>query len=92
MGMFDSIYIPCPNCNKKYEAQSKSGECMLMAYDFPSETAKEPAPYDVMEDVNRHAPFTCRECGTLFQVKTVKETVIIPGEWIVEEIIQNTAE
>jgi len=32
MGMFDSLYVNCPECGKELEFQSKSGECALSAY------------------------------------------------------------
>lgn len=63
MGMFDSVMVPCPSCGAKAEAQSKSGACVLGVYDLES------APADVLDDVNRHAPFVCASCGTSFYVK-----------------------
>lgn len=62
MGMFDSIMVPCPKCGEKTEAQSKSGDCTLAIYELNN------APPDVMGDVNRHAPFTCHNCGAVFRV------------------------
>ncbi len=32
MGMFDSLYVKCPNCKKELEFKSKSGECLLTVY------------------------------------------------------------
>lgn len=32
MGMFDSLYVKCPNCKKELEFQSKSGRCLLDNY------------------------------------------------------------
>ena len=29
MGMFDSIYVPCPHCGKRMEFQTKAGDCQL---------------------------------------------------------------
>lgn len=63
MGCFDSVLVPCPKCGKKAEFQSKSGECCLRAYELGD------APGDVLLDVNRHAPYTCEDCGTAFRVK-----------------------
>lgn len=34
MGMFDSVYIPCPHCGKNNEFQTKSGDCSLDNYSF----------------------------------------------------------
>lgn len=63
MGVFDSINIPRPKCGKRQEAQSKSGDCILATYEI------ENAPTDVLADINRHAPFTCEKCGTVFEIK-----------------------
>ncbi len=62
MGCFDTIIIPCPRCGEEYDAQSKSGECVLEDY------ALSDAPDDVMADANRHAPFVCVKCHTVFNV------------------------
>lgn len=32
MGMFDSVIVNCPYCNKKTELQSKAGDCNLEAF------------------------------------------------------------
>lgn len=70
MGMYDVISVPCPNCGKPYEAQSKSGPCFLGYYTL------EEAPANVLEDVNRHSPFQC-ECGCMFEVDFKIETKIL---------------
>jgi len=86
MGFFDTVLVPCPKCSTLYSAQSKSGDCMLDYFDLPTPDAKNPAPAHVMRDVNRHAPFTCTKCSTVFYVKTIKEPVYIPGEYAMVEI------
>jgi hypothetical protein len=62
MGCYDTILIPCPNCGEIYDAQSKSGDCTLETYSFDN------CPNDVMQNVNRHAPFTCWTCKQQFMV------------------------
>lgn len=32
MGMFDSLYVNCPECGNELEFQSKSGECFCSSY------------------------------------------------------------
>jgi len=91
MGMFDSVMVPCPKCGELIEAQSKSGDCMLRCYDFPNEGATNPAPHNVMLDVNRHSPHTC-VCGTVFNIMLVKEPIIVPGEYAVVEIKKDNDE
>jgi predicted RNA-binding Zn-ribbon protein involved in translation (DUF1610 family) len=36
MGMFDTVWFPCPDCTESIGAQTKVGECDLTDYD-PSE-------------------------------------------------------
>ena len=62
MGIFDTVSVPCPNCGEMYIAQSKGGDSSLAHYDWGE------APDEVMFDINRHAPFTCEKCGTVFKV------------------------
>ena len=59
--MYDSIDIPCPDCGTVFEAQSKSGSCVTAEYTIYG------VPQDVAEDINRHAPFTCK-CGCSFRI------------------------
>lgn len=61
MEVYDTVMVPCPVCGKKFGAQSKSGDCSLAEYELKD------APQDVLQDINRHAPFYCG-CGTVFEV------------------------
>lgn len=63
MGMYDTVMVPCPQCGKRAEFQSKSGECHLETYSLDD------APDDVLLDVNRHAPMDCGKCGARFGVE-----------------------
>ncbi len=63
MGTYDTINVPCPKCGTKSGFQTKSGQCTLTEYELNE------APADVMEDVMRHGPATCRSCGTVFGVQ-----------------------
>lgn len=63
MGMFDTVYVPCPKCGLREEFQSKSGDCILAQYNM------EKCPWDVLKDVNRHAPKQCEKCGSWFKVQ-----------------------
>lgn len=76
MGCYDTILVPCPKCGVEYEAQTKSGDCILKVWKL------EDAPPDALSNVNRHAPFLC-DCGTAFNVDlkmaivgTVVETTV----------------
>lgn len=70
MGMFDSVWVKCPNCGLEHEFQSKSGECILGNY------VLDDCPDDVMEDINRHAPCTC-ECGASYKVDIPNKKAMI---------------
>ena len=61
MGMFDIVNVPCPKCGKLNQFQSKSGYCNLNEFTLQN------CPKIVLQDVNRHAPYTC-ECGTSYKV------------------------
>jgi len=37
MGMFDEVYIQCPNCGDLNYEQSKGGPCQLYSYVWPNE-------------------------------------------------------
>ena len=63
MGCYETITVPCPKCQEPYYAQSKSGPCAMLDYKL------EDAPDEVIAGVNRHAPFTCEKCGTVFCVE-----------------------
>jgi transposase-like protein len=74
MGVFDTVWVPCPRCGARYPAQSKGCYNSYEDYELAD------APDDVLSDVNRHAPFTCEKCGTTFEVKvvTTAQVVVVP--------------
>jgi phage FluMu protein Com len=74
MGMFDSVWVKCPNCKTKNEFQSKSGDCFLKNYSLKK------CPPDVLVNVNRHSPIKCQKCDTLYEVDIARrKAVIIAG-------------
>lgn len=72
MGMYDTVRVPCPKCGTREDFQSKSGKCNLDV--FPLEKA----PRSVLVNVNRHSPYTCRKCNTVFAVKDGKSVEVDP--------------
>lgn len=62
MGCYDTVLVPCPKCGTKAEFQSKGGDCLLRTFELAD------CPADVMDDVNRHSPHKCEQCGTTFSV------------------------
>lgn len=57
MGLFDSVYVPCPNCGKSVEFQSKQGECYMQNFTCDD------APTEILMDI-ANAPHFCQACGT----------------------------
>jgi hypothetical protein len=70
MGVFDTVWVKCPNCGAENEFQSKSGECSLRNYDLGN------CPEDVLQNVNRHSPYKC-DCGTLYEVDVLNKKAVI---------------
>ena len=62
MGMFDTVIVPCPECGKEEYFQSKNGGCIL------DNVKLEDCNDDILGDVNRHSPYTCENCNTIFDV------------------------
>lgn len=45
MGMFDSVYVKCPDCEQEVEIQSKAGACILSSYTLDN------APPEILLDI-----------------------------------------
>lgn len=67
--MFDSVFFPCPACGNQVEAQSKSGDCNGTRYWYES------VPFEVAQDVNRHAPFKCW-CGQVTKLLVIERVIL----------------
>ena len=61
MGMFDSVYVQCPNCKSELEVQSKAGECTLRGY-------SEYVPTAIAVDLKERRK-SCSNCGCVFTIK-----------------------
>ena len=61
MGMFDTVHVPCPGCEKGLGFQSKGGPCILRDYTLFD------APPEVLVDVAGDAE-TCPNCGSVAQI------------------------
>lgn len=46
MGMFDSVYVKCDECEESIEFQSKAGNCSLASY------SPETAPFVILADID----------------------------------------
>lgn len=62
MGMFNSVYVPCPNCGTEHELQSKSGSCSLRS---SSHHDAEIADLGCVAN----DPVTCEKCGAGFVLR-----------------------
>lgn len=56
MGVYNSIYVPCPDCGNNIEFQSKSGSCQLSTYSISDCPEKEVE--GIMGD-----SWCCENCG-----------------------------
>jgi hypothetical protein len=64
MGMFDSLFVECPNCGNTIELQSKAGDCILASYNIDS------VPASVLADIaEKESPFMCYQCETLLRIR-----------------------
>lgn len=77
--MYDTVLVPCPDCGEIEQFQSKSGECLLDEYPLDE------CPQDVLLDVNRHSPYTCEKCNTVFAV-SIEEKKVLIGKSVVYKI------
>lgn len=71
MGMYDTVWVECPKCGTKEGFQSKGGDCLLGDYDLDN------CPSDVMKNVNRHSPYECEKCKSLFKVDVRKRKAVL---------------
>lgn len=70
MGMFDSVYIRCPDCGTSIEFQSKTGDCCCIGYtldDVPSNVAR-----GIDGDIEE-----CPECGRMVQIKILMQILVL---------------
>ena len=62
MGMFDSLFMQCPECGRKLEFQSKSGPCAMNSY-YPKNL-----PVGVAQDLKNNI-IGCQFCKTNWKFK-----------------------
>lgn len=71
MGCYDTVMVPCPQCGHREPFQSKSGDYCLLVVNL------EDCPIDILYDVNRHSPYSCEQCGTVFKVGNGARSVAV---------------
>jgi len=62
MGMFDRIFVKCPNCKEILEFQSKGGECMLDKF------TEKNVPWNVILPVDGEV-VKCPKCSKNIKLK-----------------------
>jgi len=55
MGMFDSLYVECPDCKESIEFQSKAGRCILSSFNLSN------APAIILADLEGQTSH-CQKC------------------------------
>jgi len=77
MGLFDSFFVECPECNNELEFQSKSGECCLNNYNQKNLSTK--VAIGINGDIVR-----CQFCNSrikfIFEAKIVKIELVNLGK------------
>lgn len=63
MGMFDTLYAPCPMCKERVEIQSKSGPCVLEEFNWEDDL-----PIWLMLDLDGTIE-TCYKCNRRFRIR-----------------------
>lgn len=59
MGMFDSVYVKCPECKEQVEFQSKAGHCNLDSFNSASDL-----PAVIAADLEGESR-QCQGCGDM---------------------------
>lgn len=62
MGLFDTVWLKCPECSSKINIQTKAGSCELQEYYINI------APPDILGSLNG-LESNCPECGKLYHIK-----------------------
>lgn len=65
MGLFDSVYVQCPECGEDVEFQSKAGECSLASYTLDD------VPDVVLHGVGDDCEI-CMKCGHVCRIHLPK--------------------
>lgn len=82
MGMFDSLYIDCPNCKAEgvLEFQSKNGPCECNIYNI------ENVPDEVLIGLHQDIDAKCPYCGKSFLPKVREQKVVVIHTIVLVEV------
>jgi len=70
MGMYDSVYVDCPNCGIELEFQSKTGECLLREYEISE------VPTKIALELDGET-ITCYNCNKTSKLKIKKKVKVM---------------
>ena len=62
MGLFDSLYFPCPRCGERINEQTKNGPCLLEDFNIEDEL-----PEWLMLDLDNTVG-TCYKCNAPYKI------------------------
>lgn len=81
MGMFDRIWVTCPECGKQFEQQSKAGICHLEDYYIPGEV-----PCCILDDLAGRDPddiegynMRCDHCKCVVELNVKPPLTMVVG-------------
>ncbi len=77
MGMFDSVFVTCPDCGSEIEFQSKGGECLLREY-----TDLCNIPIDVANGLNSIESCSCGLVCKISVPETIIQTIGLHVEYL----------
>lgn len=79
MGCFDRVWVPCPQCGKEEEYQTKVGDCALDNYDLF--TAPDNMLADIADGPDDKAT-VCKGCGAHYKlmVKCIAKVMEVPAD------------
>ena len=69
MGMYDCIYVECPDCGREIEFQSKAGECSCTSYTIHD------VPPEIAGDIN--GKYAQCNCGKSVQLKVLTIVTVV---------------
>ena len=80
MGMFDTVWLNCPNCGSHDEIQTKSGACLLNNFSLHE------APMDVLSGVlgTEHCP----SCGKPYVIELIHRPIAVARKLTAQELEQ----
>ena len=61
MGVYNTILVPCPECDNKVEFQTKTGDCSLSIYNISC------APHEDIKGILGRSNY-CKECDTAVNI------------------------